>query len=82
MFGDNKAVVDSCSVPKARLHKRHVLLSFHHVHEAIAADIIRFVYTPGSINPADIVSKHWTYSKSWTMLKAMLFWEGDTLDIE
>ena len=82
MFGDNESVIKSSTTLYAKLHKRHNVLSFHCVREAIAADIIRFVYTPGSINPADIVSKHWTYSKSWTMLNAMLFWGGDTNDIE
>eukprot|EP00934_Nitzschia_sp_Nitz4_P005326 Nitzschia sp. Nitz4//scaffold469_size5734//5037//5528//NITZ4_009207-RA/size5734-processed-gene-0.6-mRNA-1//1//CDS//3329552522//5316//frame0 len=39
-FGDNKTVVESASLPKSRLHKRHVLLSYHRVREAIAAKII------------------------------------------
>ena len=42
MFGDNKLVVDSSTVPHAKLHKCHNALSFHHVHEAIAAAIIGF----------------------------------------
>ena len=28
MFGDNKSVVDSASMPHAKLHKRHTALSF------------------------------------------------------
>ena len=36
----------------------------------------------GAINPADILSKHWGYTQVKTMLKAILFWEGDTGDIE
>ena len=36
MFGHNKTVVNSSILPKARLHKRHVLLSFYQVQEAIA----------------------------------------------
>ena len=29
MFADNQTVVDSSSTPQSRLHKQHVLLSFH-----------------------------------------------------
>ena len=78
MFGDNKSVVDSSSIPYAKLHKRHTALSFHRVHEAIAAGIIQFIHLPGSLNPADILSKHWGYSNIWRMLQALLFFPGDT----
>ena len=78
MFGDNKTVVDSASIPKSRIHKRHVLLSFHRVREAIAAKIIRFFFIPGSINPADIMTKHWGYQQIRNQLRAILFYTGDT----
>jgi hypothetical protein len=39
MFGDNKSVVDSSMRLNAKLHKRHTMLSFHHVRKAIAAGI-------------------------------------------
>ena len=79
LFGDNKTVVDSSINPASKLRKRHVLLSFHRVREAIAARILHFVFIPGSINPADILSKAWGYQAVWSMLKPLLFWEGDTL---
>ena len=81
MFGDNETVVGSSSVPHARLHKRHVLLSFHRVREAIAAKVIKFIHIPGASNPADILSKAWGYRQIWDVLKPILFWEGDTLDL-
>ena len=40
MFGDNKSVVDSSMQLSAKLHKRHTMLSFHRVREAIAAGIL------------------------------------------
>jgi hypothetical protein len=58
MFGDNESVVNSSSIPHAKLHKRHTALSFHRVREAIASGYIDFVYLPGADNPADILSKH------------------------
>ena len=29
-------------------------------------------------NPSDILSKHWGYSQVWPILRAVLFWQGDT----
>jgi hypothetical protein len=81
MFEDNKSVVDSASTPTAKLHKRHNMLSFHCVHEAIAYKIYAFFHIDGDINPADILSKHWSYTKVKNMLKAVLFWSGDTMEL-
>jgi hypothetical protein len=38
MFGDNKSVVDSSMQLCSKLHKRHSMLSFHRVREAIASE--------------------------------------------
>ena len=78
MFGDNKSVVDSSTIPHSKLHKRHNALSFHRVREAIAGDIIRFHHIPGEINPADMLSKHWGYQATWPQLRPLLFWRGET----
>ena len=78
MFGDNRSVVDSSMIPNTRLHKRHTALSFHRVREAIASKILAFIYVPGKINPADILSKHWGYQQIKDMLKPLLFYKGDT----
>ena len=82
LFGDNRSVVDSSMKIASKLHKRHVLLSYHRVREAIAAGVLHFIHIPGAINPANILSKHWGYTQVKMMLKAILFWEGDTGDIE
>ena len=82
MFGDNKSVVDSSMMTHAKLHKRHVMLSFHSVREAIASGMIGFYFIIGQRNPADILSKHWGYACVWSLLKPLLFWKGDTDDIE
>ena len=68
-------------MPQAKLHKRHMALSFHHVREAIVARIIAFYHIAGEINPADILSKHWGYRQVWPLLKAVMFWQGDTIDL-
>jgi hypothetical protein len=82
MFGDNKSVVDSSMQVNAKLHKRHTILSFNHVRECIASKMVGFYFIHVESNPADILSKHWGYSQIWTRLKALLFWMGDTCDID
>jgi hypothetical protein len=82
MFGDNKTVVDSATKIHAKLHKRHTALSFHRVREAIAAGFIAFNHIPGKRNPADVLTKHWSYSCVWSLLQPLLFWMGDTANID
>jgi len=82
MFGDNESVVNSSSIPHAKLHKRHTALSFHRVREAVASKFVGFYFLPGADNPADILSKHWSYASNWENLKCLLFWKGDTSNIE
>jgi len=77
MFGDNKTVVNSAVQPFGKLHKRHIMLSFHRVREAIASKMVIFHHINGDINPADILSKHWAYSQVWPILRLALFYRGD-----
>ena len=58
MFGDNKSVVDSSTIPHAKLHKRHMTLSFNQVRKAISSGMLHFGFIDGCTNPADILSKH------------------------
>ena len=43
MFGDNKSVVTSSTVPHSLLSKRQNILSYHRVREAIATKILVFI---------------------------------------
>jgi len=82
MFGDNKLDVGSSTIPHAKLHKWHNALSFHCIHEAIAGAIIGFYHIDGNKNPADILSKNWGYQQIWKLLQPLLFWKGDTKDVD
>jgi hypothetical protein len=73
LFGDNRSVVDSSSIPQSKLSKRHVALSYHRVREAVAAGVLRFEWIPGPDNPADILSKHWGYQQVCDQLHALFF---------
>ena len=79
IFGDNESVVNSSAAVNAKLHKRHTMLSFHRVREAIAAGIQTYHFIPGNQNPADILSKAWGYTQVWPLMRPILFWQGDTM---
>jgi hypothetical protein len=73
MFGDNQAVVKSSTLPEAKLHKQHTLLSFHRVCEAVASKMVIFIRIDGRTNPADILSKHWGNRQVWENLQPLMF---------
>ena len=57
------------------------MLSYHFVRENIAAGVLRFAFISGPTNPADMLSKHWAYSAVWPLMRPILFWSRDTMDI-
>jgi len=81
LFGDNKMVVNSSAKPHSKLHKQHNALSFHWVREAVASHYVSFTFIDGEYNPADILSKHWRYQQVWKILKPILFFGGNTVDL-
>lgn len=81
MFGDNKSVVTSSTIPHSVLGKRWNALSYHRCREAIAADIIRFEHMPGTENPADILTKSLPHYKARIFTDPLLFWKGDTATV-
>jgi hypothetical protein len=81
MFGDNMTIVDSLTIPHAKLHKHHNALSFHRVREAVATKFIGLYHLPGEFNPADIMTKHWAYQTIWRLLQPILFYQGDTAEL-
>ena len=76
MFGDNKSVVTSSMVPHSLLSKRHNILSYHRVREAIAAKILVFHWCDSSQNKSDILSKHWEFSKVFHIIRDLFDFQG------
>jgi hypothetical protein len=81
MIGDNETVVKSGTTPHVKLHKRHLMLSYHYVREAIATGKYAFCWLSGKRNPADILSKHWGYQSVWSLLQPLMFWKGDSINL-
>ena len=80
MFGDNKSVVTSSTIPHSPLSKRHQFLAYHRVREAIASGFLKFLHIAGVTNPADILSKHCGFPQLWPITRTMFTWKGDTAD--
>ena len=72
MFGNNTYVVTSATLPHSTLSKRHSLLAFHRVWEAIAAKIIDFHLIQSEYNLSVMLSKHWERNKIFPMIQKLL----------
>jgi hypothetical protein len=76
MFGDNKSVTISSTIPQSILNKRHNCLAYHRVREAISANILEFHWIDANANKADILSKHWDFNSVHQVIKDLLDWRG------
>ena len=81
LIGDNKTAVDAAVLPDSKLHRRHLMLSFHYLKSALATGAFKYVWVDGKDNVSDILTKHWGYQQVWPLLRPVLFWEGNTMDI-
>lgn len=73
MFGDNQSVVTSSTLPHSVLKKRHNMLAYHRVREAIAAGILKFFHISGKLNPSDVLTKQLGHQVAFPLLKPFLF---------
>ena len=76
LFGDNKAVVTSSTIPHSSLNKRWNAISYHKVCEAVAGGFICFEHISTNQNPADILRKSLPWHKA--RIHPLLFWKGET----
>ena len=81
MLGDSRSVVDSMTRPQSKCNKRHTMLSFHSIRAAIANGVMSFYHVPGKLNAANCLTENWGYHEVWPVLKALLFYPGDTADL-
>ena len=58
VFGDTKSVITSATIPQSVHNKRHIMLSYHRVREAIAAKILDCYWCSCDQNKSDTFSKH------------------------
>ena len=77
MFGDNKSVVTSSTIPQSILNKRHNMLSYHRVREAIAAKILEFHWCSADQNRSGILSKLREHAKVKDTIGELVDYQGD-----
>ena len=74
LFGDNRSVVNSATLPHS---KRHNILAFHRVREAIAAKLMAFYWIQSAYNLSDMLSKHWDHPSVYPMVLKLLITRGN-----
>ena len=77
LFGDNRSVVTSATLPHSTLTKRHSILAFHRVREAIAAKLMAFYCIQSAYNLSDMLSKHWDHPSVYPMILKLLITRGN-----
>ena len=73
MLGDNNNVVLNTTMPNSVLKKKHSACSYHHVCEAIAAKIVKFMHIPSESNYANILTKALPLVSFHDLVKQLLF---------
>jgi len=81
LFGDNKGVVQSSTIPHSKLEKRWCALSYHRVRESIAAGCIYFLHLDGRQNPLDCMTKTLNGTVLHGFIRPTMDWCGDTITL-
>ena len=77
LFGDNRSVVTSATLPDSTLTRRHNILAFHRVREAIAAKLMAFYWIQSAYSLSDMLSKHWDHPTVYPMILKLLITKGN-----
>ena len=67
-------MINSSTVPGGKLAKRHNILSYHRMREAVAAGFVKCVHIDGKHNPADVATKHLSSREWYELMKPLTFW--------
>ena len=76
LFGDNRSVVTSSTLPHSTLGKTHNILAYHQVREAIASKILAYHWMRTAYNLSDMLSKHWDHPSVYNMIMKPLITRG------
>lgn len=72
LYGDNRSVYHSASIPDGELKKKHVAISYHYVREAIAAKVVNSFWVQSEANLADICTKALGRNKFAPIVETMM----------
>ena len=79
LFGDNRSVVTSVTLPHSTLTKCHNILAFHRVREAIAAKLMAFYWIQSAYNLSDMLSKHRDHPTLYPMILKLIITRGNII---
>ena len=77
LFGDDRSVITSVTLPHSTLSKHHNILAFHRASEAIAAKIMALYWIQSRYNLSDMLSKHWDHPSVYPMILKLLITRGN-----
>ena len=77
LFADNMSTITSSTIPSSSLKKRHNMLSYDRVREAIATGVIHLIHIPGTENPADVLTKSLVHPMLYALMKPYIFYTKD-----
>ena len=69
-------MVTSSTLPHSTLGKRHNILAYHPVREAIASKILAYHWIQTGYNPRGMLSKHWDHPSIYNMIMKLLITRG------
>ena len=73
MLGNNMSVIQNCSLPSSTLKKKHNVITYHRVREAIAARVIQLAHIRSEENYADVLTKALGGQKHYKLCKPIIF---------
>jgi hypothetical protein len=77
-WGDNDAMINNATIPDAKLHKRHNILSFRFVRSLVACVYINLQHLKSECNIADILTKHCGYQSTYELICPIFHFGGNT----
>ena len=77
LFGHNRSVVTSATLPYSTLTKRHNILALHRDREAIATKLMAFYLIQSAYNLSDMLSRHWDHPTVYPMILKLLITRGN-----
>ena len=73
LLGDNRGMIQNCSLMSSQLKKKHNAIAFHRIREAVACGIIVLGHVSSENNLADICTKGLNGTKLHSITKQILF---------
>jgi hypothetical protein len=71
-------MINSATIPEAKLHKQHNIMSFHFVRSLIACGYINLQHFKSECNITDILTKHWGYQSTYELIRPIFHFRGNT----